>query len=244
MLRKNISCFLLFFACVTLLIFTVLYFKIVEPSLENIKNDYIQEKRQEYFQEKYVKFIEENIKYKDYEVDVAFLGDSLTDMYDLDYYYPDIVTVNRGISSSTTFDIEEALKISVLDLKPKVLVFLAGGNNFDTMLNNYEDILSSFKTNLPNTRVVIISLTAMNLEWGKNNYKAINNNIYIKDLAKKYNFTFVDMFTPLYNPTTQEAYSNYTIDGAHLTKDGYDLFTSVLSPVIYQELQLWNKKNE
>ena len=116
---------------------------------------------QEYYDAKIATYIDENEKYDDYEVDVAFLGDSLTDGYDLEKYYPQYLVLNRGIGGDTTFGLEKRLKVSVYDLKPKVAVMLIGANNFDTMFDNYENILKGFKENLPNTKIVLLSLTSM-----------------------------------------------------------------------------------
>ena len=100
----------------------------------------------------------ENEEYADYEVDVAFLGDSLTDMYDVKTYYPQYLVSNRGIGGDTTFDLENRLQASVYDLKPKVAVMLIGANNFDTMFENYERILMGFDQHLPNTKLILLSL--------------------------------------------------------------------------------------
>ena len=116
---------------------------------------------QEYYEAKLAMYVAENEKYDDYEVDVAFLGDSLTDGYDLEKYFPQYLVLNRGISGETTFGLEKRLKVSVYDLKPKVAVMLIGANNFDTMFDNYENILKGFKENLPNTKIVLLSLTSM-----------------------------------------------------------------------------------
>ena len=96
----------------------------------------------------------ENEEYADYEVDVAFLGDSLTDMYDVKTYYPQYLVSNRGIGGDTTFDLENRLQASVYDLKPKVAVMLIGANNFDTMFDNYERILMGLDEHLPNPKII------------------------------------------------------------------------------------------
>src|SRR5574344_1810277 len=58
---------------------------------------------QEYYDAKIAMYTVENEKYDDYEVDVAFLGDSLTDGYDLEKYFPQYLVLNRGIGGETTF---------------------------------------------------------------------------------------------------------------------------------------------
>ena len=176
---------------------------------------------------------QENEQYEDYAVEVAFLGDSLTDGYDLAKYYPQYVTVNRGIGGDTTFDLESRLQISVYDLKPKVVVMLIGANNMDTMFENYESILKGLQDNLPETKVVLLSLTAMGGEnWGRKNQLAAYNNVSIKLLAQKYGYTFVDQYSPLYDVTIGEVYAGHTIDGGHFTHEGYVVLTEQITPVL------------
>ena len=190
-----------------------------------------------YYATKLDLYAEENERYADYEVDVAFLGDSLTDGYDLKKYYPQYVTANRGISGETTFGLEKRMQISVYDLKPKVAVMLIGGNNFDTMLDNYENLLMGLQENLPQTKVVLLSLTAMGGEhWGKNNQIATFNNVKIKLLAEKYGFTFVDLYTPMFDVSIGEVYADYTMDGAHFTHKGYEVATDIITPVLKEIL--------
>ena len=128
------------------------------------------------------------------------------------------------------------MQVSVYDLKPKVAVMLIGGNNLDTMFSNYENILIGLKTNLPNTKVVLVSLTAMGRDWAYKNKLACYNNVGIKKLANKYGFTYVDIYTPLFNVETGELYAEYTNDGVHFTAPGYQVVTQTLTPVLTQLL--------
>lgn len=188
---------------------------------------------QEYREAKTAQYIRENEEYTDYEVEVAFLGDSLTDGYDLAKYYPQYITANRGIGGDTTFDLEARLQVSVYDLKPQVVVMLIGANNPDTMLQNYENILQGLKENLPETKVVLLSMTAMGGDhWGPKNPQAAYNNVSIKLLAEKYGYTFVDLFTPLYDVSTGQVYEGYTVDGGHFTHEGYTAVTAEITPVL------------
>ena len=77
----------------------------------------------EYTENKLAIYVAENEKYADYEVDVAFLGDSLTDGYPIEQFYPQFVVSNRGIGGDTTFTLQARLQTSVLDLKPKVTIW-------------------------------------------------------------------------------------------------------------------------
>jgi lysophospholipase L1-like esterase len=190
------------------------------------------EQVKQYYEAKYAQYQQENESFTDYEVDVAFLGDSLTDGYDLKKYYPDLITANRGIGGETTFGLEERMKLSVYDLKPKVVVMLIGGNNLDTMFNNYESLLICLHENLPESRIVLLSLTAMGRDWAHKNHIASYNNVKIKALAEKYDCTYIDIFTLLLDPQKDEIHSAYTNDGVHLTHEGYVVITNAITPVL------------
>ena len=177
-------------------------------------------------------YTEKNAEYDDYEVDVAFLGDSLTDGYDLARYYPDLLVENRGIGGETTHGLLARLEVSVLDLKPKVAVMLIGANNLDTMFEDYETIVKRLCEELPETKIVLLSLTSMGLDWGHKNHLAAFNNVKIKAIAAKYACTVVDLYTPLLNLETDEIHAEYTTDGGHLTHEGYVVFTETVRPVL------------
>lgn len=217
--------------CAALIAGSITYFGFILPQKKEHREHVKQV--QQYRDNKMAQYRAENEKYADYEVEVAFLGDSLTDLYDLSKYYPQYITSNRGIGGDTTFDLESRLQTSVYDLKPQVVIMLIGANNADTMLDNYESILQGLQTNLPNTKVVLLSMTAMGGEhWGPKNQQAAYNNVSIKLLAEKYGFAFVDLFSPLYDVSIGEVYEGYTVDGGHFTDKGYEVVTAQITPVL------------
>lgn len=172
-----------------------------------------------------------------YNIDVAFLGDSLTEGYDVKTYYPSLNVVNRGISGDNTFGLENRLKESAYDAHPKVISMLIGANNFTTMLDNYESIVSKLKQNLPESKVILCSLTSMTGDWAKNNDTAKQNNIKIQEYATKYGYAYADLYNALLDPSTNQLKENYSLDGGHLTSEGYEVITSVLAPIITELLK-------
>ncbi|MBR5439583.1 MAG: hypothetical protein IKV61_05140 [Clostridia bacterium] len=224
------------FVLIALTIFLIILFGKILPEEKQKKE--LEEFFKSYYNQKISSYADENALYDEYEVDVAFLGDSLTDGYNLSEYYPEFITVNRGIGGDTTIGLESRLKVSVYDLKPKVCVMLIGANNMDTMFENYENILKGFKENLPNTKIVLLSLTAMGGEyWGAKNQLACYNNVRIKKYAESYGYTYVDLFTPLFNEKTGEVYDGFTIDGGHFTHEGYLVVTAQIKPVLIELLK-------
>ena len=60
---------------------------------------------------------------------VVFLGDSITDGWRLNEYFPDRDFVNRGISGQITSQMLGRMKADVIDLKPEAMVLLGGTND-------------------------------------------------------------------------------------------------------------------
>ena len=198
------------------------YEKIIQKETHNIFYDY--------YVAKVAQFKEDNKTLG--EVDVAFLGDSLTDGYPIQDWYPQYKVVNRGIGADSTWGLEERLDCSAYDVNPKVIVLLIGINNLDTMLQNYERIVQKIKQNLPNTKIIIESLTPESGDFAFRNPQAISNNVKVKNIAQRNGCTFVDMYTQLLDPNTNELKLEYTIEGLHFTPQGYEKITGVLTPVI------------
>jgi len=73
---------------------------------------------------------------------VVFFGDSITDTWKLENYFPGKPYVNRGIGGQTTPQMLVRFRQDVIDLHPKAVVVLAGTNDIagNTGLMRAEDI--------------------------------------------------------------------------------------------------------
>ncbi len=60
---------------------------------------------------------------------VIFFGDSITDLWHLNEYFPDRAFINRGISGQITGEMLGRLKADVINLRPSAVVILAGTND-------------------------------------------------------------------------------------------------------------------
>ena len=235
MIKKRILTVLVLIAIIAALWGLVYYFAVHRPAIlrhqENVKAV------EQYYKDKVASFAEDNKWILPYETDVAFIGDSLTDGYDVEKFYPEYNVANRGIGGDTTYGLLARLDVSVYQIKPKVVVMLIGANNLQTMFEDYEKLITGIKENLPDTELVICSLTSMSGEWGKNNHKAAFNNVKVRAYAEKHGCPYVDLFTALLNFETNEIYDHYTTDGGHLTAAGYEVFTSCVKPVVDELLK-------
>src|SRR5947208_330375 len=96
---------------------------------------------------------------------VVFMGDSITDGWKLDQYFPGRPYVNRGISGQTTPQMLIRFRPDVIDLKPKAVVIFAGtndlaGNTGPMTLETIENNLASMAelARAHDIRVVLASI--------------------------------------------------------------------------------------
>jgi lysophospholipase L1-like esterase len=100
---------------------------------------------------------------------VVFLGDSITDYWKLEDFFPGKPYINRGIDGQTTPQMLVRFRQDVIDLHPKVLVVLAGTNDVagvtgrtrnEDIEANYASIAESAR--LHHIRVVFASVLPVN----------------------------------------------------------------------------------
>lgn len=186
--------------------------------------------RKKYYNERVAYFEIENSKAANSKL--VFLGDGITEQYDLKKYYSLYSNkFNRGIAGDTTFTLQDRLIVSLLNVRPVVCVLLIGTNNINSALKNYEEILQEIKDKSPQTKMIIQSIYPTAGEYHKRNKKIVEVNEEIKKLAQKYGYDYADVYSVL-KDEKGELNSKYTTDGLHLNNDGYKAVTSVLTPII------------
>jgi len=79
---------------------------------------------------------------------VVFFGDSITDIWHIDEYFPGKPYINRGIGGQTTPQMLVRFRQDVIDLQPKIVIILAGTNDIagNTGPMRLEDIEANFSS--------------------------------------------------------------------------------------------------
>jgi len=166
-------------------------------------------------------------------VDICFLGDSITQRFPWQDYYREYVVVNRGIGSDTTDGILARLD-SVVALNPKVIILLAGINDFvrdrtsEDIGATYEQILSQLKDELPEAKLVAISILQVLKDENIPKEDIIKTNALIQEVCNEQQVQYIDMFSVL---ADDDQYLNidYASDNVHLNIKGYQLYCSTLN---------------
>lgn len=180
---------------------------------------------------------------------VVFMGNSITIGWikTCPEFFNERPYINRGISGQTTPQMLLRFRQDVIALQPKVVVILAGTNDIaentgPSTLEMIEDNLASMaelaKAN--NIKVILCSvLPAYDYPWRKGlepNKKIPELNEWIKQYAKKNNFIYVDYF-PALADDKNAFIADYTRDGVHPNKKGYEVMQPIIEKAIAKALK-------
>lgn len=181
---------------------------------------------------------------------VVFMGDSITDAWDLAKYFPGKPYVNRGIGGQTTPQMLIRFRPDVIALKPKVVVILAGtndiaGNTGPMLLEDIEANLASMAelARLHNIRVVLSSVTPVNnyneraelMFFQRPPSKILALNRWIQDYCAANNAIYLDYFSAMVD---ERGFMKVDLakDGLHPNDAGYSLMAPLAEKAIQKGL--------
>lgn len=192
------------------------------------------------------------------ETRVVFLGDSITDIWDengFGGFFPGKPYINRGIGGQTTPQMLVRFRPDVIDLKPKVVVLLAGTNDISgntgpmTLEQTGANIASMAQLATSNgIKVVISSVLPVSDTVKKQNgefysqtksrppAKILAMNDWLEKYAAENNYTYLD-----YYGATVDANGfikdGITFDGLHPNKEGYAIMNPLAEDAIKRALK-------
>lgn len=180
---------------------------------------------------------------------VVFMGNSITEGWSNANpdFFVDRSYINRGISGQTTPQMLVRFRPDVVNLKPKVVVILAGtndiaGNTGPSTLEMIEDNIASMieisKAN--NIKVILCSvLPAYDYSWKPGiepAQKIVDLNKWIKDYSNQSKIIFVDYFTPMADERNGLK-KEYSGDGVHPNLAGYKVMEPLVEKAIAEALR-------
>ena len=182
---------------------------------------------------------------------VVFLGDSITDGWALNQYFPGQPFVNRGIGGQITSQMLARMKADVIDLKPKVLVVLAGTNDIgrgvstETIKNNLSMIADLAVAH--DIQPVFASILPVSDYHEKSdpNYKRtparppstiLEMNVWIRRMCEARDFVHLDYYTKMVD---SDGYLQAALadDGLHPNAEGYRVMTPLAHAAVGQALR-------
>jgi lysophospholipase L1-like esterase len=187
---------------------------------------------------------------------VVFMGDSITDSWDnpVNGFFPGKPYVNRGISGQTTPQMLIRFRRDVIELKPKVVVILAGtndiaGNTGPTTLEAIEDNLKSMAELATANRIRVVLASVMpvsdyEVRDGKpltqtvrrppEKILALNN--WIREFARANHHIYLDYFSAMVD-ASGFLKNELSDDGLHPNVQGYAVMAPLAQAAIDASLK-------
>ena len=188
----------------------------------------------------------ETVKYVT-DQNIVFFGDSITEGYKVEEFFPDTFVINSGIGGNRSNQLLERIEDDVYAYNPSKIFILIGINDMnggvpeEEILNNIQKIVNGIKINRKYTKIYIESIYPINrnmfddIKYGFNkevtNDKIKEINLKIKNICKENDITYIDVYSSL-TDDDGNLKSAYSKEGLHLTDLGYFKVTKVLEKYI------------
>jgi lysophospholipase L1-like esterase len=180
---------------------------------------------------------------------VVFMGDSITDIWKLADSFPGKPYVNRGIGGQTTPQMLVRMYPDVIDLKPAVMVLLAGTN--DIARNTGPVTLTMIEENiqamtelakLHGIKVVLCSVTPVSdytqrkQTGGRPPEDSLKLNAWLKEYAPKQGAVYADYYSAVVDDKGMLK-DGFSADGLHPNAKGYELMAPVVEAAIARAMR-------
>lgn len=187
-------------------------------------------------------------------VDVVFLGDSITEMFPTNQMFKDFTSANRGIQGDLSLGINITMEERVCKLNPKVLYLMIGTNDIaywgyttDLTIEYIHDGLNYVRQLNKDCKIILCSVPPCCYYKGKHiandqsQYRPISKILELNEKIKQYalnhdDITFFDAYSLLADKN-QSLPLNLTVDGLHLNYDAYQILVKKLNPLILSLLK-------
>ena len=181
---------------------------------------------------------------------VVFFGDSITDLWKLEDYFPGKPYLNRGIGGQTTPQMLIRFRQDVIDLQTKVVVILAGTNDIagNTGPERIEDIEANYASmaelaRANGIRVVFSSILPVHnyTPLSQNPFaqrplvKILELNRWLKEYCAANGHVYVDYFSAMVDGNGLLK-RDLAEDGLHPNKAGYGIMGSLAEAAIAKAL--------
>lgn len=195
--------------------------------------------------------IENNIS-----VDFVFIGDSITDFWEINAYLSGStkMVINRGIGGDITEFVLKRFDADVIQLKPKNCVLMIGindswdleddpwshkkGMNIDEVVHrtcvNIGEMVEKAKEN--NVNLIICSVLPTNMPFTNKNKErsvyVVQVNKYLRGMCEKENLIYVDYYSEFAQNEQGYVKDGLTLEGLHPNTKGYNIMMRTLKETL------------
>ncbi|GEM_PF-542029 len=179
------------------------------------------------------------------ENSIVFIGNSITDMHNWsEAFGNDPRIVNRGNSGAVSSEVLANIE-TCLTGQPAKIFMMIGTNDIGSLyplatpIANIRATMDRIRKDSPRTEVYLEAVLP-----SANGYRTTalerQLNDSIKKIAREYEATYIDLFTPLeaYMGDSYTTASAYTMDNLHLGAAGYEIWLRTIKPYLPEDIQI------
>ena len=167
---------------------------------------------------------------------ILFIGSSSIRKWDLEKWFPDLKTINRGFGGSHIAHTNRYLHRIAIPYEPETIILYAGDNDLsvgktpEALLLDIAWFIWKIKLSLPGCFIKIISLKP-SPQLTELLPKIVQLNTYIQNLCKisGINVQFINVFPRMLTKDQKPDCKYFESDGLHLNEQGYNLWTEIIS---------------
>lgn len=169
---------------------------------------------------------------------ILFVGSSSIRLWDVAKSFPTLPVLNRGFGGSFLSDTVHFADRIIVPYEPRLIVVYAGDNDLaagkspDVVFADFKALAQIVEKALPKTRLVFLSIKPSPKRWSLST-KAKQANQLIADFVRQHDrLTFVDVSTPMLGADGKPRAELFRADNLHLNATGYQLWASLLKPLL------------
>ncbi len=171
---------------------------------------------------------------------IVFVGDSITQDFNVHEYFNGYHVYNRGIGGDTTEGLLKRLDVSIDELKPSQVFIQMGTNDLelleatpDEIYKRISEVVTHIRTHFKKTEIYLISLYPVNPLMDKTTVgRRTNENIQKTNTLIKtiQGITFINIYDKLINEDVLNP--DYSLEGLHLNQEGYEVVSKAIQPYL------------
>jgi len=172
---------------------------------------------------------------------VLFVGSSSIRLWKLDESFPNLNAINRGFGGSEIADSTHFADRLILKHEPRLILLYAGDNDIakgksvETVTDDYRKFVNVVHARLPESRIVFIAIKPSIKRWSLADKNAKANATILKICKKDERLEYADIWKPMIGEDGKPRPELFAKDGLHLNSRGYELWTSIVKPLITPE---------
>jgi len=171
---------------------------------------------------------------------IVFVGSSTIRLWSsLASDFSGLPVINRGFGGSTFPEALHYLQRTVVRYHPRTVVVYEGDNDLASgrtprqIADDYRTFVRAVRDSLPNARIVFLAIKPSPSRWKLEPQRQEANRLVRAIVAKDANQTFVDVGTPMIDPSSGHPRPPlYRADSLHMTPAGYAIWRATVVPVL------------